>query len=360
MTHPEQTITDIDKRSHLRSPGVGGPVSQVVHIRDESDIGLARRSAARVAADAHMSENDAGALALVTTEAANNIARYGRDGLIILRSIGENDEKTVEMIAADKGPGIADLNRAFSDGYSTGGTPGKGLGAIKRMSRHFDMWSIADGGTSLVARFGAKVESSALPSDIGVVCSSLAGETSCGDAWMVEETPEGTLIALADGLGHGHDAAIAADTAIDLMRRRKRSSLIDILQLTHNALRSTRGAAIQIAVVERGKGTVRSAGVGNISASVITRGAFKGVPSQPGIVGHQMPTVREVTLPWERDSVLVMHSDGISAKWKIDSYPGIAMRDPALLAAVIYRDSARARDDATVVTYRATAAGDAR
>ena len=353
MTYPDHR-NGINGSSR-RSPQVarGGPQSVVVKVEHESDIGGARRAAARIAEEAGISETDAGALALVVTEAATNISRYGRNGLIILRFDDSANNPLIEMVAVDKGPGIADLARALSDGFSTGGTPGKGLGAIKRMSHQFDIWSDPGAGTTIVARFhrggrnGASVQHRT-----GIVCTAITGETACGDAWIVEPVKDGTLIALVDGLGHGPDAAIAADAAISVIQRRKTSSLGDIMQAAHGALRSTRGAAVQLAIADAGSKTVRSVGVGNISTSCVTPGGSKGIPSQPGIVGMQMPTVREVTIPWSRDSLLVMHSDGVSTRWKLDSYPGLRLRDPSLSAAVLFRDFARARDDATIITFR--------
>jgi hypothetical protein len=239
------------------------------------------------------------------------------------------------------------------DGYSTGGTPGKGLGAMKRLSSEFDIWSSNQAGTVIVARVA--ISSRKTGDDVaalGIVCTPLKGEAECGDAWIVERSGSGILAAVIDGLGHGPDAAVAADTAVDVIRRRKNSTLEEILKSAHDALRATRGAAVQIAIIDAGAGTLRSAGIGNISASINTRDGMKIIPAQPGIVGHQMSRVREITLPWSSDSLLAMHSDGVSAKWRFESYPGLRLRDPAISAAVIHRDFARNRDDATIMMLR--------
>ena len=354
MTYPDHDSGDATgaARRSLSQLGRGGPQTVLVKVEHESDIGGARRAAARIADDVGMSESEAGALALVVTETATNIARHARRGFIVLRFEGSSEDALVEMVGVDSGPGIADLARAFADGFSTGGTAGKGLGAMKRMSHQFDIWSLAGGGTAIVARFPLAKHGISSRRRIGVVCTPVAGETACGDAWMVEPVRDGTLIALVDGLGHGPDAAVAADTAISVIQRRKTSSLSDIIQAAHGALRSTRGAAVQLAIADMRSKTVRSVAVGNISASCITHGGSKSIPSQPGIVGMQMPHVREVTIPWSGDSLLVMHSDGISTRWKLDSYPGLRLRDPALAAAVLFRDFARAHDDATIITFR--------
>jgi anti-sigma regulatory factor (Ser/Thr protein kinase) len=334
----------------------GGPQSFVVPVRDESDVGSARRMAARVAESCGMSESDAGALALITTEAATNIAKHARDGQILFRDMRPSGRAFVEMIAVDRGNGIADMSRALSDGFSTGGTAGKGLGAVSRMSEEFDIWSAAGTGTVLVARVPIKNGADSQRNNFAVICVPIAGETACGDAWLIVKEPRRTMIVLVDGLGHGADAAVAADAAIDTVKRRGIMSLTDTLQFVDAALRSTRGAAIQIATIDSGAGTITSVGIGNIVTSVVSHAGSKSIPCYPGIVGHRMPRPREVTVPWTNESLLVMHSDGLSAKWNLESYPGIKVRDPALLIAMLFRDTTRPRDDATVLAYRDEAA----
>ena len=62
----------------------------------------------------------------------------------------------------------------------------------------------------------------------------------------------------------------------------------------------------------------------------------------------------EFSLPWPKDSILVMHSDGLTARWDLSHYPGLGMKDPSLIAGILYRDFSRPHDDKTVVTIRNT------
>ena len=338
--------------ANLEQLVAGGPQSVRVEVHEASDVGSARRAAARLSISSGLDEKAAGSLALVVTEAATNIALHGKDGVILLRTIANGVSQAVEMIAVDKGVGIPDMARAMSDGFSTGGTRGQGLSSIKRNSLGFDIWSSPGLGTALVARFSSGKVADERSWGAGVICRAIEGEVRCGDAWAVEESSNGQLVTIADGLGHGPDAAIAAGAALKAIRDRKSRGIADILSSAHGHLRATRGAAIQIAVIDRTAGTVRSMGVGNISTSISTATGSKGIPSQPGIVGHQQPNLREVALPFAEGALLIMHSDGISARWKLDSYPGLRLRDPALVAAMLYRDFARHRDDATIVVVR--------
>src|SRR5688500_20096394 len=109
-----------------------------IGIEDSSQVGEARRSAGTIAAAVGLNETDAGKFALLVTEAATNIAKHAGRGEIMLRSIDGRDGRAVELVAIDGGPGIRDLDRALSDGYSTAGTSGAGLGAFSRLATRFD------------------------------------------------------------------------------------------------------------------------------------------------------------------------------------------------------------------------------
>ena len=75
-----------------------------------------------------------------------------------------------------------------------------------------------------------------------------------------------------------------------------------------------------------------------------------------GIAGHSAERFQEFVYPCEGPGlVLVMHSDGLSTNWSFDRYTGLMARHPALIAAVLYRDAGRSRDDATVLVLKRAA-----
>jgi hypothetical protein len=74
-----------------------------------------------------------------------------------------------------------------------------------------------------------------------------------------------------------------------------------------------------------------------------------------GIIGHQVRTFREFTYPWQDDAIMVMLSDGLSTRWDLGAYPGLAQKPCGLIAGVLYRDLVRGRDDATAVVIRRNA-----
>jgi hypothetical protein len=129
-------------------------------------------------------------------------------------------------------------------------------------------------------------------------------------------------------------------------------SAADILAAAHDAMRHTRGAAIGIAEVRPARGELTFTGVGNIGGTVLSANAARSLVSHAGIVGHECRKIQTFPYRWTKGSVMVLHSDGLQTRWTLDRYPALRGRDPALIAAVLYRDFARGRDDVTVVVGR--------
>lgn len=334
---------------------LGGPVSSRITVTDSSHVGEARRAAHALTAEAGLSSDDAGVVAVIVTEAATNLVRHAHDGIVVMRILGDVGRHGIEILAYDKGPGIRDVTRAMSDGHSTGGTRGQGLGAIRRLAHEFDIFSRPETGTALVARVwsaAARAAHAGRPWAEGVVCLPIHGETSCGDAWDVDRSRAATRVVIADGLGHGVEAALAASEAIRAVRDAGDVPPAEAVRAAHDPLRATRGAALAVGSIDVRTRSVRFAGVGNIIAAIVSPDCTHQMASHNGIVGHRMTRVQEFTYPWTAAASVVMHSDGLSARWRFDAYPGLTTRDPALIAAVLHRDYTRGRDDATTIVVR--------
>src|SRR5690606_26160681 len=98
------------------------------------------------------------------------------------------------------------IGASLRDGYSTAGSPGTGLGAIKRLSDEFDIYSAPGKGVALLARLRSRRPQSVTPPtplEIGAVCLPKPGEEVNGDAWAVEWRNGHCVILVVDGLGHG-------------------------------------------------------------------------------------------------------------------------------------------------------------
>lgn len=327
--------------------------TRVVAIADASQVGEARRAVASLSAQLSFDETAAGRVSIVVTELATNVARHGGGGRLLVRAIAERTG--IEVIAIDMGPGLGDVERAMRDGFSTGGTSGHGLGAVRRMSDVFDVFSRAGMGTAVLSRMHNLKPGDPLPSngvEVGVVNVAAPGERLCGDGWYQMQGERGPSFLVVDGLGHGPPAHDAARCAIEVCRHNPGAPPTQLMAALHTALRSTRGAAVAVAEIDENARQVRFVGVGNISCSVTSNEGSKSIASMSGIVGHEMRRINEFLTPFENGSTLIAHSDGVNTRWRLDQYPGIRPRHPALAAALLFRDHVRGRDDATVLVVR--------
>ncbi len=324
-----------------------------VAVHDQSQVAEARREAGRLAAEVRFNETDAGRAALVATEAATNLLRHAGGGEVLISSAGEGAE-AMEILALDKGPGIGDLERSLRDGYSTAGGAGTGLGAIQRLASEFQVYSPRGRGTALLARiWPGNVRPPPAPIEFGGVAVPLRGERVCGDAWSVVLFPGGgAAVLVADGLGHGPEAAAASGEAVRVFREHAQLPDGDLIDLLDAALRPTRGAAIAIARLLPDPREVCFAGVGNISGMIHGGGGSRRMVSHGGTVGHAVRKVQQFTYPWPAGGVVLLYSDGINSHLSFEGYPGAASCDPSLIAGLFFRDFNRGRDDATVVALR--------
>lgn len=322
---------------------------QTIHpVTDSSGIAAVRRAGNTLAGTLGFNETVAGKAALVITEAATNVLKHAGSGDILLRPLERAGTLGMEILAVDKGPGFANLDLAMRDGMSTAGSYGVGLGAMQRVANEFDLYTDRNHGTVLRMAVWATAAPST-PWTVGAVCLPLPSEHACGDAWGTACRNTELLLMVADGLGHGPEAARASQAAVALVDAQALFAPEAMLQHAHAALRGTRGAALAVACLNLAEGTLRFAGIGNISVSLHAASTSKHLVSHNGIVGSNMRKVQEFQLDFGDDDILIMHSDGLTTRWDLERYPGLLRHHPSLIAAVLYRDYARHRDDVSVV-----------
>jgi anti-sigma regulatory factor (Ser/Thr protein kinase) len=322
-------------------------------IEDRSHIGNARRAAADLAALLEFDETQAGRVGLAINESGTNIVKHAGRGRLLLRAIECEGIGGIEVIALDKGPGIADLAASLRDGHSTTGTLGGGLGALSRISHDFQAYTQPGKGTALRMELWSRPIPERAPAvEFGGLCLAKPGEPVSGDAWHVEIYRDQFTVLIADGLGHGMEAHDAARLATETLSTHPRYEPLELLEACHSALARTRGAAVAVAKLIASGKRGSFAGVGNIVCRVEHSGAARHVISYNGIVGHTMRKTQELAFPWPEGALLILHSDGLGTHWDLAAYPGLAARHPALIAAVLYRDYDRGRDDVSVVVLR--------
>lgn len=330
-----------------------------VLVSDPSQVAEARRRATAAAGLAGFGEVTAGQAALVATELCSNLLKHGQGGRLLVNPCNN----TLDLIALDSGPGMPDVEACMADGYSTAGTRGQGLGAVRRLAQSVEVASWPGSGTAVWARLVTADETNPdalaiairrppVVRDAGVWAVNVPkpGENVCGDGWDWSEDEHGRTLFVVDGLGHGTEAALAANAALAAFRRHRGATPEEIVQAVHSGIRHTRGGAVAAARIDWAGATVTFAGLGNIAgALVLPSGQTRRMVSMNGTAGHNARKVQGFEYPCPPNALLVMHSDGLSSGWSGERYAAMLWKHPMLLAGMLYRDFSRGRDDATVV-----------
>lgn len=326
-----------------------------LNLTDKSGVADVRRRAVHMAHVLGLSERRQADAGLVVTEAATNILKYAGHGQIVLKSYDAGGTHGLEIIALDRGPGIANVGAAMADGFSTGGSLGAGLGTIQRYSSHFDIYSVAGNGTALLAAISNSSEVPTAKFQVGVRSTPKLGQDVCGDAWGVQSVGGNLWVTLLDGLGHGPMAWEASNRAVGVFFDADPTDQpADVLWRAHQGIKATRGAVMAIAMFDADNRVLSFAGVGNIVGIVAAGDDTQHLLSTDGTVGYNMRIVRPCEASWVTGSVYIATTDGLSTRWNLNRHPMLLRRHPSLIASVLHRDFARDADDATVIVVKAS------
>jgi phosphoserine phosphatase RsbX len=186
----------------------------------------------------------------------------------------------------------------------------------------------------------------------GVAGRALQGERESGDLHVVAPFCGGVLIAVADGLGHGVEAAAAARAAAASLRECPDFPVADLLSLCHAALHGTRGVVLGLASINADSNQLNWVGVGNIDATLIRadRAAPREtLPSRGGVVGHQMPPLRVTVRAIAPGDTLILMTDGIDGNLRLGASIDWA---PQELADYIVQRHGKDTDDALALVAR--------
>jgi serine phosphatase RsbU (regulator of sigma subunit) len=190
--------------------------------------------------------------------------------------------------------------------------------------------------------------------EYGVAGRPFPGERESGDRHAVVAREGGMLVAVADGLGHGPEAALAARLAVETLTAEPHLPLLHLVARCHEALVKTRGVALGLASVEWSDQTMTWLSVGNV-AGLLLRAGPQGalereyVLTRNGVVGARLPPLRAATLPLQRHDLLVFATDGVREGFQSEIRPDAP---PQVTADRILARYARATDDALVLVGR--------
>jgi len=188
----------------------------------------------------------------------------------------------------------------------------------------------------------------------GVAAQALPGEAISGDRHVMQAFPSGALVAVIDGLGHGEEAATAAEIAVATLIGHAHESVIALLNRCHEQLRASRGAVMSMASFNAVEGTLTWSGVGNVEGMLRRAGFSTNASHEPpllraGIVGIQLPPLSASIIPVMPGDTLIFATDGITP----DFADKLNLRDPPQeLADRILAQHSKGTDDALVLIAR--------
>ncbi|HWO21580.1 MAG TPA: ATP-binding protein [Kofleriaceae bacterium] len=330
-------------------------MSELIGLEHEADIGAVRRRFAALAAIAGLDESRTSDAALIATELATNVLRHaGHGGALLGAAPAPGAPRPGVAIAVwDRGPGM-DVAACLRDGMSTAGTAGVGLGAVSRLASRWDAYAPRGKGTVIAAYIAPAREPPEQPRprfQTGAVCLPYPGLPVRGDAWDVHATGDVATLVVCDGLGHGEGAAEASRAVLGAFRERPGDPPAAILDRASRAARPTRGAAATVVRVDLAAREATISAVGNVTAWIAGDDPRQLV-TQHGTLGHTMPRLREERYAFPAGATLVVASDGLKSRLELDTQAGLLTHDPMVIAAALWRDHHRGRDDATAVILR--------
>lgn len=329
---------------------------QVFRADDRSYFALLKKEIHALAVSAGFSMHRVGEIDIIIAEMASNLVKHAGGGQILVKLVEEHHQQGIEVISIDHGQGMTEVSRMVADGVSTKNTLGHGLGAMKRLADVFQVFSQKDWGTVILARvFKERLPPFKKPAlaEIRTIVLPKPGETECGDGFEIVDSNDGVKVFLGDGLGHGHDAAMAVEKAMSAFRNCTSWEPVEIIRYIDTEVRKTRGLVGTVAVFSTKERKWKICGVGNITTKLMSAGMVKNCMAYNGIIGLNLPrTLNTQEVAHEKGQQLIMCSDGLKTKWDTAKYPGIFRYDLSILSATLWKDFARHTDDMSVLSCK--------
>ncbi|MCC7265642.1 MAG: ATP-binding protein [Candidatus Latescibacteria bacterium] len=293
-------------------------------------------------------------IALVTSELAANLVRHAGEGEVLLVRLEEDGRLGLQVEAVDCGPGISDLDLAMTDGFSTAGGLGYGLGTANRLMEELNIETQRGKGTRVVGRRWLRPleHLGTCPLEVGVATRPYPQMEVNGDAFVVRKWAEGALVAVIDGLGHGQLAHLAAQAAQRYVANHFDRPLEDIFRGVAHSCRATRGVVMAVARLDWGLQRLTYASVGNVEARVFGGDKPVVLTARRGVLGGRAPAPLVTEIPWEPHNLLVLHTDGLKSHWTWAEFTSQRQQSAAIFAEELLRTQARDNDDVVVIVMK--------
>lgn len=294
-------------------------------------------------------------IALVVTELGSNLVRHASGGTIKLSSIRTPGRTGIRVESEDSGPGIPDLEKALTDGYSTAGSLGNGLGTVNRLMDDLEVHSRSPTGVHLITqRWMRSQKKDARWADLqfGAATRPYRYLPENGDAFIVIQWEQFALAGVIDGLGHGPFAQRAGHTARQYVEQHFDQPLDSLFRGVQRACRATRGVVMALARFDMAEKKATFASVGNVEVRLFGSPEHFSLVVRRGVIGLNAPNPVLLEHPWGASCVLVIHSDGLRTHWNWNEFPELAQATPDAIAQRLLQVLGKLDDDATVVVAR--------
>ena len=331
--------------------------NQSVTVSNAADVTLAERKAKAVVGETGFAHSAVEEIAIVVRELTSNIVKHAGEGTITITPCENDGRRGIEIRAEDIGPGIADVDQALEDGYSTAGSLGYGLGAVHRLMDDLVIESHENGttGAQIVAtRWNSEpsLRTNQTPLTAGAATRTKPGMEHNGDAFIIKREDETMLVGVIDGLGHGQAAHRAAQQAHQYIKTHASQPLSRLFQGVERTCRNTRGVVMALARFDLTAEQATVGSVGNISIKVLNAPKPMNVITPRGVLGGNAPQPAIREWDWDRAYTLIMHSDGVTTRWSRDDFAHLKDESATTAARELLQSLAEARDDATVLVVK--------
>lgn len=331
---------------------------QRIIISNPGDIAVAGQTARMTALAAGFDETEIEEIKLAVTELSSNLVKHTSGGLLTLTVITEGERTGIQVESLDNGPGMINIERAMTDGFSTAGGSGTGLGTVNRLMDEFHITSpyTKKGGAHILCKRWHRPSGMPpveCPLDIGAATRPHPGMGDNGDAFIIKKWDKSVLVAVIDGLGHGQFAFRAAQKAKQYIEAHFDQPFIEMFRGVALNCTATRGVVMAVARFDWEDRKMTFASIGDIEVRVIGGPEPMTFVARRGIVGVNAPNPVVTEHPWEiRRNILILHSDGLPTHWQWEEFPHLFNKTAEEISWGLLNSLAKDSDDATVVVVR--------
>ena len=328
-----------------------------IRIAKVGDEAAGRQAATTMAEMIGFDKNAIDEIILVVSELASNIIRHAGGGTLTFSQITKSGRSGISIEALDRGPGIDDPEKVFTDGYSSAGSLGYGFGTVNRLMDEVDITSnpTASSGTLVRSIRWLRKDipsSSPIALSFGASSRSRMYDPKNGDSFFIKSWGQQALVAVIDGLGHGEHAHKAAQAARGYLAKHYDQPLDSLFLGTGRACRGTRGVVMAIAHFDMATNKLLIGNIGNIEIRVFGPPERLKLIIRRGVLGLSDVKAKVTEHQWDPSWILIFHSDGIGTRWTDADYPNMAEEAAEKISLQLLRDHAKVEDDATVIVIK--------